>query len=129
MLAKSLLAANKDDLTSTGELVGNMFYLAPERTVPGAPVDGRADLYSLGVTLYHAVTGRLPFHAKSLPELVAQIRQAAPDRPQRYQPDLPVAFEAILLRLLAKKPEQRPASAKELLAELENVAAAARLRV
>ena len=90
---------------------------SPERTKKGE-VDGRADLYGLGATLYHMVTGRLPFAASSMIELVKKIRQTEPGRPKQFQPALPDALDAIMLKLLAKRPEERFASAGELLAAL-----------
>lgn len=129
MLAKSLQGASVQDITQSGELVGNMFYMAPERTRPNAAVDGRTDLYALGATLYHTLTGRAPFQAASLPELVLQIRQAQPERLKNSHADLPPRFEAIVLQTLAKTLEQRPASATELLTHLEPIAREHKVKV
>lgn len=121
MLAKALHFSGSEPITETGELVGNMFYMAPERTIKGAGIDGRSDLYSLGVTMYALIAGRLPFMATSLPELILQIRKATPSslRNSRAQP--PEAFERIIFKLLAKQPAGRYGSSTELLADLERV--------
>jgi serine/threonine protein kinase len=117
MLAKSLRESQKQEVTASGELVGNMYYMAPERTAD-KEVDGRADLYSLGASLYHMATGRLPFTANSIVELMAQIRQSQPEKPKKFQPALPDTLEEVILKLLSKRPEDRFASAGELLAAL-----------
>jgi serine/threonine-protein kinase len=87
-------------------------------------VDGRSDLFSLGVTLYQALTGRLPFTGANVVELVRQIRQAEPAAPRPFLPSLPAPFERVVLRMLAKRPEDRPSSAAALLADLEALARA-----
>ncbi len=122
MLAKSLQGVQGQEVSSSGELVGNMFYMAPERTVGSGTSDGRADLYSLGASVYHLVTGRLPFQAGSLDELVTHIRQTQPTPPRQFQPALPEPLQAVLLRLLAKMPLDRYPSAGELLNDLTAIA-------
>jgi pSer/pThr/pTyr-binding forkhead associated (FHA) protein len=121
MLAKALEGNAEAEVTASGEFVGNIFYMAPERTVSGAVVDGRADFFSLGVTLYTLLTGRIPFEGTSLPVVITKVRQAAPERPKRLQPAIPDALESIVLKLLGKRPEDRYPSAKELLADLGRV--------
>jgi serine/threonine protein kinase len=98
-----------------------MFYMAPERTEASGAVDGRSDLYSLGATLYHLLTGRMPFSGTTLAEVVKKIRQEAPVRPKQFQPHLPDSFEALILKLLAKDPEQRYPTAAALLADLRRL--------
>ena len=122
ILAKALEGTAAEEVTSSGEFVGNIYYMAPERTVPQAEVDGRADLYSLGVTVYSLLTGRMPFEGTSMPDVVAKIRQVAPEKPRKLQPAIPGALEAIVLRMLAKRPDDRYPTAKELLADLARVA-------
>ncbi len=92
--------------TRTGTLLGTPGYMAPEQ-LAGQPADGRSDLYALGATLFQLLTGRLPFEAESLPELMFQItNQEAPDLRQ-LRPDLPPALAETLARLLRKSPAER----------------------
>lgn len=95
-------------ITLTGALVGTPGYMAPEQ-VEGNPVDGRADLYSLGMTLYEMVTGVLPFGAAGDPvqSLVRRLTEE-PEPPSRHNPDLGPELEALILGLLARQPEDRP---------------------
>ena len=127
--AKPLGAAAADDLTSTGEYVGNFYYMAPERTQQAAKVDGRADLFGLGATLYHFHTGRLPFDGESMAEVLTKIREAAPEKISCFNSKVPEVFEKVVTRLLAKKPEERYLSARVLLRELESIAKANRVEV
>jgi serine/threonine protein kinase len=122
MLAKALEGSASQEVTASGEYVGNIYYMAPERTVRGAEVDGRADLYSLGVTLYISLTGQMPFEGTSMPDVIAKIRQTVPPRPRKLQPAIPAAFDAVVVKLLSKRPDDRYPSAKEMLAELPRLA-------
>jgi serine/threonine protein kinase len=119
MLAKALEGTLAQQITRPGELLGDVGYMSPERTRGSGEVDGRSDLYGLGATVYALVTGRPPFAAASLGELISQIRTAEPERPQKYQMSVPQMFQDTILKLLAKRPEDRFGSAKELLAALE----------
>jgi len=103
------------ELTGGGEgkLAGTPSYMAPEQTT-GAPVDHRTDLWAVGVILYEMLCGRLPFHGDDAARLYASIRGDAPPAPRALVPHLPEAIESIVLRALAKRAEDRPASAREL---------------
>jgi tetratricopeptide (TPR) repeat protein len=103
-------------LTVEGGIVGTVAYLAPEQAI-GRVVDARADLYSLGVLLYELVTGRLPFSGTPV-ALISQHLHAPVVPPRSHRPDLDPALEAVILRLLAKDPAQRFASADETAAAL-----------
>jgi serine/threonine protein kinase len=129
MLAKALEGALGQEVTRPGELVGNVYYMSPERTQGGAAADGRADVWSLGVTVYQALTGRLPFTGATFVEVVNKIRRAEPERPTKYQPALPPFFEQALLRMLAKRPEDRYTTAAEMVTELEQLAGLEGVRV
>jgi serine/threonine protein kinase len=123
MLAKALEGTLSEQITRPGELVGDVVYMSPERTRGGtATVDGRSDIYSLGATVYTLLTGKPPFDGGSLPETILQIRQADPVKPKKYQLSIPDLFEGTVLKMLAKRPEDRFQTAAELLAELERVA-------
>ncbi len=100
-------------LTGVGVPVGTPDYMAPEQVI-GEGVDGRADLYSLGVILYQMVTGTTPFQGETPMQIAAQHLQIPPPSPQMLRPDLPVEAEQVILRALAKRPAQRYATAKEL---------------
>src|SRR5207237_2318837 len=121
MLAKALEGTLAQQITRPGELVGDVGYMAPERTRGAGEVDGRSDLYGLGATVYALITGRPPFAGGSLPELITKIRNAEPEKPKKFQMAIPDLFQGTVLKLLAKRPEERFQSAAELLKDLERV--------
>ena len=108
-------------LTATGEFIGTIDYIAPEQ-IKGSPVDGRADIYSLGCVLYECLTGRVPF-AKDVDAAViwAHVEEQAP-MPTSLRPALPPGIDEVMDRALAKDPAARYASCREL-----NAAASASL--
>jgi hypothetical protein len=115
-------AAESADLTQEGSFIGTAKYLAPEQ-VEGAAIDGRTDLYSLGVVFYEMLCGRVPFEADgSSATALARLHQDPP-RPSDIRPGVPRELEAICLKLLARRPEQRYASATETRVALVNVGA------
>ena len=93
-------------LTSAGGVLGTADYMSPEQA-DGRPVTDRCDQYSLGGVMYALATGRPPFQARSLPELLHLQRYADPEPVRRYAHDVPVELERIILQLLAKDPEKR----------------------
>ena len=100
-------------LTGTGAFIGTIDYVAPEQA-RGDPVDARADIYSLGCVLFQALTGTVPFPADNdLAKLFAHGSQAPPSALER-NPTLPVEFEDVLKRAMAKDPNDRQASAGDL---------------
>jgi serine/threonine-protein kinase len=121
MLAKALEGTLAQQITRPGELLGDVAYMAPERTRGVTELDGRCDLYGLGATVYALVAGRPPFAEGSLPELIAKIRTAEPEKPKKYQMAIPDLFQGTVLKLLAKRPEDRFQTAEELLADLDRV--------
>jgi serine/threonine-protein kinase len=122
LLAKVIEGELGPEVTREGELVGNVYYLAPERTARGTDLDGRSDLWGLGVTLYLTLTGRLPFTGISLAEVVEKARTATPEPIRKHQPEVPDPFQRSVARLLAKRPEDRYQTADEVVAELERLA-------
>ncbi len=129
MLAKALEGDLAVNLTEPGELLGDVNYLAPERTVPSATIDERSDLFSVGSTLYALVTGRPPFAGGNMIDTIKRLRAGVVERPKALQPSLPESLEQVVLRLLARRPEDRYASAADLLRDLDRLAAAAGVAV
>jgi serine/threonine protein kinase len=124
LLAKSLEGMLAQKITRPGEVVGELEYMSPERTRGTTDVDARSDLYSLGALAYALLTGRPPIKGKAPGQTLLLIQQAEPAPPSTYQPQVPAAFEAAVLKLLAKRREDRYQTAAELVAELEQIAAA-----
>ncbi|HEV3260658.1 MAG TPA: FHA domain-containing serine/threonine-protein kinase [Gemmataceae bacterium] len=122
MLAKALEGTMAQQITRPGEMVGDVQYMSPERTRGTADVDGRSDIYGLGATVYALLTGRPPFAGGSLTETVLKIRQAEPEKPRKFALSIPNLFEGTVLKMLAKRPEDRHQTAAELLTDLERVA-------
>ena len=95
-------------------VMGTPHYASPEQFQVGTNIDGRADIYSLGVILYEMLTTALPFNATSVHELI-RVQMTEPPVPLReIRPDAPLAVEQLLARLLDKNPEQRPQHVSEI---------------
>jgi serine/threonine protein kinase len=122
LLAKALEGTKVEQITRPGELVGDVSYMSPERTRSNADVDGRSDIYSLGATVYALLTGRPPCEGGSLVETITKIRQTDPVRPKKFQLSIPDLFEGTVMKMLAKRPEDRFATPADLLEDLERVA-------
>jgi len=99
-------------------LTGTYHYIAPEMVTSTLRADGRSDIYSLGVTLFEMLTGRLPFEAATVEELIQAHLTRRPPEPRRYRPGLPPRLAKLLRRMLAKEPLRRPQSALELIRAL-----------
>ncbi len=97
-------------LTQVGVVVGTPAYMSPEQC-RGQPLDGRSDLYTCGILLYQLVTGRVPFDSDSPFETAGKQAFEAPPRPSQFLPTIDPGLEALILRTLAKSPDERPASA------------------
>ncbi len=111
--------------TATGALIGTPAYMSPEQAL-GQPGDKRSDLYSLGIMLFQMVTGKLPFNADT-PLAVAMKHVSEPvPLPIRFNPDVPQMLQTIILKALAKEPNDRFQSAREMVAALRRVDLSAR---
>ncbi|MEX2113196.1 MAG: protein kinase [Pirellulales bacterium] len=112
--------ARQDDqsgLTSAGDVVGTLRYLAPERF--RGSIDARADVYSLGLTLYELLTFRSPFKGPDRQRLVRQILETDPPPPRKLRAGVPRDLETIILKAIAKEPEHRYPSAAALGSDLQ----------
>jgi serine/threonine-protein kinase len=122
-IAKAVSAARTstraDSLTQAGVSLGTPAYMAPEQALADPTLDHRADLYSLGVVGYEVLAGTPPFTGETLQQLVAAHVGAVPAPVAQRRRDVPVALAALVTRLLAKDPAERPASADELIRLLD----------
>ena len=107
------LAERSTANTEAGLVLGTPAYMPPEQLL-GETVDARSDLYAAGVVLYECLTGEPPFQSSTVVSLVAKVLTQAPRAPGQLNPELPPALEALILKLLAKKPEDRVQTALEL---------------
>ena len=122
MLAKALEGTLARQITQPGQLIGDVAYMSPERTRGHEHVDGRSDIYGLGATVYALLTGHPPFEGSALPMMIRRIREAEPVEPRQFQLGIPEELEAVVLRMLAKRPEDRYQSPRALLSELTRIA-------
>ena len=113
-----------DGLTRTGEMLGTPGYMAPEQVRGRRDLDGRADLFSLGCVLFHALAGRAPFGGDDVMTLLARLLLEEAPRIRSLRADAPLALDDLLGRLLAKDPSGRPARAVDVAARLAAIARA-----
>lgn len=114
-LAKNLEAQG---LTEKGSTLGTPYYMAPEQTLGTTNVDGRADVYSMGVILYEILTHRLPFNASTIVELYHKIVEEEPIPPSKLNKQVEKPLEMICLKAMEKEPSQRYESAAALAEDL-----------
>ena len=107
-----------DDLTMTGDLLGTLRYMSPEQIERGQDVDGRTDVYSLGLTLFELIEGRPAFHSGTRHEITSQILERRPRFSEQSRRILPADLETIVLKAIDKDVRARYDSAGELAADL-----------
>jgi hypothetical protein len=120
-IAKLLEAEETIHLTGTGFGIGTPEYMAPEQCL-GKEVGGRADVYSLGVVFYRLITGKVPYEGNTPMEVVMQHLYASLPEPGKQARGIPYKIQQVILKALAKKPEERFASMGEFAGVLENLA-------
>jgi ligand-binding sensor domain-containing protein/tRNA A-37 threonylcarbamoyl transferase component Bud32 len=112
------LVVESAQFTATGGIVGTPAYMAPEQAL-GEPVDHRSDIYALGVVLYELVTGQVPYEAETpLAVLFKHVSEPLP-LPRQVKPDLPPALERVILKAMAKSPDDRFQSAQQMIDALD----------
>src|SRR5215475_5109519 len=108
-------------MTEAGSIVGTAQYLSPEQA-RGKPVDQRSDLYSLGIVLYEMLTGKVPFTGDAAVEIAMKHLSVVPEPPSKLRPEISHDLDAVVMRALAKDPDDRYSSAEEMDADLARVA-------
>ena len=126
-IARAITASAEDNLTQAGSVMGTATYFSPEQA-QGHNVEGRSDLYSLGIVMYEMAHGKPPFVADSPIAVAYKHVQEAPPRLRAAHPEVPVGYEAITMRLLAKSADDRYADADALRADLRRFTEGQRVR-
>jgi serine/threonine protein kinase len=111
-------------VTQQGMILGTVHYMSPEQAL-GKPLDARSDLFSLGIVLYEAATGKLPFRGETVTETITRIIRDDPEPPRVANPSITPGLALLIERCLRKDRDQRIGSAKELSAALEKLSAVA----
>jgi len=111
-IARLASRPQESGVTQAGAIIGTPEYMSPEQ-VTGEPVDHRVDLYSMGAVLYECVTGRTPLTADTPYQMIARLLEDTPEPPRKFNLELPVAFDALIVQLLAKQAAMRPQTALE----------------
>jgi WD40 repeat protein len=120
-LAGHEFETGEDALTHTGDIVGTLRYMAPERFEGRADV--RSDVFGLGLTLYEMTTLQPAFTASQRPQLIEKVLHEEPPRPRKVDPHVPRDLETIILKAIAKEPEQRYSTAAALAEDLRRFVA------
>lgn len=102
------------------EVMGTPQYISPEH-LTGAPTDGRSDIYSLGATFYHFVTGRFPYCGKTVNEIAAQHLHGTLIPPHEVDPSIPIEVSQLIMRMMERNPQNRYQSAAELIDDIRNI--------
>ncbi len=113
-----------DEQSTGARLLGTADFVAPEQAINSKTIDARADIYSLGCTLYFLLTGRPPFPGNSVSQRLAKHQTSPPPDVRLLQKDCPASVAELVRRMMAKRPEDRPKSVAELLAQIERIGGA-----
>jgi len=101
------------DMTSTQSVMGSPLYMSPEQMASAKHVDGRTDIWALGVILHESLCGKPPFEGESITQLVASVLTTMPPAARTLRPDLPLGVDPVILRCLEKDPNRRWSSVRE----------------
>jgi eukaryotic-like serine/threonine-protein kinase len=112
--------AGPSQMTEAGSIIGTAQYLSPEQA-QGAPVSQASDLYSVGIVLYELLTGRVPFTGETPVEIAMKHLSKVPPPPSRLRPEVPRDLDLVVMRALAKDPEDRYATAEEMDSDLARI--------
>lgn len=115
-------AVSSATVTHTGDIIGSVHYLSPEQA-KGLPSNEQSDIYSLGIVLYELITGKVPYDGETPITIALKHLQEQPVLPSKINPRIDKEFEAVIMRAIAKSPEQRYLSAKDLLEDLKHIQA------
>jgi Protein kinase domain len=116
----SLTGGSEMKMTRTGTVMGTPYYMSPEQASGSREADHRSDLYAIGVILYEAVTGRVPFDAATFNQLLFQIVLSDPAPPQQVVPELDAGFASLISKAMARDMEHRFQTANDMIAALNN---------
>lgn len=122
MLNRALEGSKLQKAILGKKLMAELPFMAPEQTDPHAPGTTLGDIYSLGTVLYFVLTGKPPFTGASPREIVGHIREGKIERPSKLQRGIPAPFEAAVLSMMARRPEERFPTAAEMLDAVQRIA-------
>lgn len=121
MLAKALEGTLAQQVTQPGEILGDLAYLAPERTQADAKIDTRSDIYGLGATCYALLTGKPPASGTGMTDIIRSVREDIPEEPKKFQLSVNELFQSVVMKMLAKDPADRFDTPGSLVKELLRV--------
>ena len=122
VFAKAIEGTQIQQITQAGEVLGDAFYMSPEQIAQNRPIDCRSDMYSLGASLYAILTGRPPLEGRNQRETLQMIELETPAPPTEHHLSISPLMEGEVMRLLEKRPEDRPQTPGRLLHDLQRVA-------
>lgn len=117
-LAKAVDAVS--NISQTGQIIGTIFYLSPEQAMGSQKIDHRSDFYSLGITLFQTITGKLPYPGKTPVQVIQQHISSPVPGVREYMPDIIPEIEALIQKLMSKKASHRFSNTSQILAAIEN---------